>query len=361
MVELASTRAFYPSRPNLQIEGEAQPVLSLGLSSLMVFENTQGLYRCEATLGNWGAAGGDTGYLYFDRQLLDFGKALSVSMGDSAAEAEVFKGRITAIEGRYPQQMPPEILILAEDRLQDLRMIRRTRNFDQMSVGDVIARIAADHGLRSDIDLDGPVYRLLTQVNQTDLGFIRECARKVDGEVWIDDNTLHAQARSRRNHEEVRLEYGERLRDFSVMADLACQRSSLVVSGWDTDAKEGIAETADNRAIQSELEGGMSGAQILQDSFGDRVERIVHQMPFNRDEARAMADARFRYMARHFITGQALADGDGRLRVGGTVELGGLGPLFNGKYYLSEVTHSFDPVNGYQTRFSVQRSGLGSE
>ena len=143
MVELASTRAFYPSRPNLSIDGNVQPALALGLTSLMVFENTEGLYRCEATLGNWGAVDGSTDFLYFDRQLLDFGKELVVSMGDSAAAAEVFKGKITAIEGRYPQQSPPEILLLAEDRLQDLRMVRRSRSFEQTEPHDRIQRQAA--------------------------------------------------------------------------------------------------------------------------------------------------------------------------------------------------------------------------
>jgi len=361
MVELASTSAFYPSRPTLFIEGDAQPALTLGLSSLMIFENSEGLYRCEATLGNWGATGGGNGFLYFDRHLLDFGKELVVSMGDSEAAAEVFKGNITAIEGRFPQLTPPEILLLAEDRFQDLRMTRRSRSFEQITIGDLINGIASEHGLTPEVDLSGPSYRQLSQVNQTDLAFIRDSVRKVDGEIWIDGNTLHAQARSRRTREEVSLSYGERLREFSVMADLACQRSSIVVSGWDSDAKEAVVATADSSAIQSELHGDTGGGQLLQESFGNRVERIVHQVPFNNSEAEHMAEAHYRRMSRQFITGQALADGDGRLRVGGQVALSGLGPLFNGNYYLSEVIHSFDPVNGYQTRFCVERPGLGSQ
>ncbi len=360
MVELATTRAFYPSRPRISIEGNAQPGLALGIISLMVFENTEGLYRCEATLGNWGAVDGDADFLYFNRQLLDFGKTLSVTMGDSEAEAEVFNGKITAIEGRFPQLSPPEILLLAEDRLQDLRMLRRSRSFEQVSISDVISAIASEHGLTADVDISGPTYKQLTQVNQSDLAFIRECAHKVDAEIWVEGDTLHAQARARRLHEEINLQYGQRLREFSVTADLACQRSSLVVSGWDTDAKEGVEVSADSSAIDSELDGKIGGARVLTDSFGERVERIVHQLPFDQNEARYMAESKFKNMARRFISGQGLVEGDGRLRVGSYVSLSGLGVMFNGRYYVTEVTHRFDPVNGYQTHFCVQRPGMGS-
>lgn len=359
MVELASTRSFYSSRPNLHVDGQDQPALALGISSLLIFENTQGLYRCEATLGNWGSVNGRNDFVYFDRQLLDFGKAFSVNMGDSGAEAEVFNGYITALEGRFPQQGTPEILVLAEDRFQDLRMLRRSRSFEQVSVNDVIATIASDHGLGSEVDLDSPAYRQLSQVNQTDLAFIRDCVAQVDGEVWVEGNTLHAQARAQRDAGVVTLEYGRRLREFSVMADVACQRTGIVVSGWDADAKQAVVETADSGAIQNELNGDTSGSEILQNSFGERVDRIVHQVPFSHDEAGYMARARYRRMARRFVSGQGLADGDGRLRAGAHVELTGLGDLFNGRYYLSEVTHSFDTVNGYQTRFCVERTGLG--
>ena len=76
--------------------------------------------------------------------------------------------------------------MLAEDRFQDLRMVRRSRTFEDVSDRDVIEQIAGEHGLTTDVDLDGPTYRVLAQVNQSDLAFLRERARAVDAELWLD-------------------------------------------------------------------------------------------------------------------------------------------------------------------------------
>ena len=55
-----------------------------------------------------------------------------------------------------------------------------------------------------------------------------------------------------------------------------------------------------------------------------------------------MAEAFFKASARRFVVGRGVAETDSRLRVGSYVDLQGLGPLFSGKYYLSEVRHRFD-------------------
>ena len=125
------------------------------------------------------------------------------------------------------------------------------------------------------------------------------------------------------------------------------------------EAKESIEYESDATAIQSEINGGQSGSSILEQSFGRRKDKLVHHVPLSRDEAQSLADSHFRSTARRFLTGQALAEGDGRLRVGSHVNLDGLGPLFDGSYYVSEVTHSFDARNGYRTFFRVERPDLG--
>jgi phage protein D len=360
MSDLGSTAGFYAARPQISIDGRDHAGLTDGLLTLLVEETTQGLYRCEATFGNWGTANGEVGFLYFDRRVLDFGKAMAVSAGSDETEAQVFSGRITGVEAHYPQRRPPEILILAEDRLQDLRMTRRTRVFEEMSDSDVIQQIASTHSLQAEVDINGPTYRLLAQVNQSDLAFLRERARAVDAELWIDNRTLHVQARNRRRSERVTLTYGQGLIEFSVLADLAGQRTSFSVSGWDVADKEAIVHEATESAIRSELNGFQSGINLLQSAFGQRADQAVHMAPMTLEEAQHLAEAGLRRLARRFITGKGICQGDGRMRVGALVELQGLGAMFDGAYYVTQVCHTFDGQNGYRTEFTVERPGLGS-
>jgi phage protein D len=54
-----------------------------------------------------------------------------------------------------------------------------------------------------------------------------------------------------------------------------------------------------------------------------------------------------------------VAETSGAVRVGRTVEIQGLGPLFTGKYYLTDVRHVFDGAAGIRTEFTGERPGLG--
>lgn len=359
MGDAGSTTAFYAARPTFTIDGQDELGLVDGLLSLVVEETTAGLYRCEATFGNWGSTSGSVDYVYFDRQLLDFGKTFAVRAGDGDAAGQLFDGRITGLEGIFPQSRPPEITVLAEDRLQDLRMTRRTRTFTDVSDSDVMGQIASDHSLRSDVDVDGPTYSVLAQVNQSDLAFLRERARAVDAEVWVEGNTLYAQARSRLSTGELELTYGQGLEEFSVLADLANQRTSLTVSGWDVATKEAVVHEATESAIQSELNGSEAGVSMLQSAFGERAEHVVHTVPFNIQEAQAFAEARYRAMARRFVVGRGVSVGDARIRVGAHVELARLGAMFDGEYYVTETRHTFDAESGFRTRFVAERPGFG--
>src|SRR5512132_1232172 len=111
------------ARPSIFVDGREDARLAGGLLRMCVGETIEGLYRAELRFGNWGAKNDQVDYLYFDRKTLDFGKSLRLALdGDT-----IFDGRVSAIEAEYGEGSGPEIAVLLEDRLQDLRMTRRTR------------------------------------------------------------------------------------------------------------------------------------------------------------------------------------------------------------------------------------------
>ncbi len=205
----------YAARPTIRVDGNVQQALGdQDLQSLLIEETTLGLFRCEANFRNWGPANGAVGFVYFDRQVIDFGKAFSVEFGPANASGPVFAGRITGIEAHYPAAQIPEITVLAEDRLQDLRMERRTRSFENMADADVFQQVASGQGLTAQVDADGPTHKILVQLNQSDLAFLRERCTAIDAELWIDNKTLYVQSRAKRNAGPVGLTYGQDLLEF---------------------------------------------------------------------------------------------------------------------------------------------------
>lgn len=356
---MLDTNRIIPARPAIVVNGEPDEELADSMLSLQIIENINGLYRCEAVFGNWGVNNNSVDYLYFDRRLLDFGVSFQVKLGKD--ESVIFDGRIMALEGQFPEGSPPTIAVLAEDRLQDLRMTRRTRTFSgPVSDETVIRKIASEHGLTAQVTLQGSEHDLLVQFNQSDLAFLRERARAIDAEIWVEDKTLHASSHtSRAGQFALDMTYGENLREISVLADLAGQRTSVSASGWDVKTKTAITSEATSTDIASETGSDQSGISILSSAFGQRRESLAHTVPLSNDEAKYVAQAYLKMSARRFVVGHGVADSNSMLRVGNTITLRGLGPLFNGKYYLSEVQHLFDDVSGMRTEFTAERPGLG--
>jgi phage protein D len=351
----ADRAALASARPAFQVGGDDQPRLDAGLTRLLVHTTLGGVGQCEAEFGNWGEHEGATGFTWFDRATLEFGKDFAVRLG----EQTLFAGRIMALEGRFPEAAPPRIVVRAEDRLQDLRMVRRTRSFERKSDKQVFESIAADHQLQSEVNLGGPEHALLVQVNQSDLAFLQERALAADADLWLEGTKLHAAARASRADGGLELVHGARLRQFSVCADLAHQRSAVVCAGWDVAAKEALAVEAGADSIDSEAGDGISGPKLLEDTLGARKDTVAHTLPFDAGAARALAEAHLRTLARRFVRGRGVADADLRLRVGVSVKLAGLGPLFSGRYGVVEVSHRFDAAHGLRTEFVVERPWLG--
>lgn len=353
-----ATKALYSARPVLDLDGETSVELTERVLSLVVTETIEGLAHGEIVVGNWG---GDTasGHVFNDRSIVDFGSEVAIRLGDGDRGGVVFVGAVSAMEAHYPEGGGPEMVLLAEDRLQELRMSRRTRSFEEVTDSEIIESIVQGHGLTASVDVDGPSRRHVAQLNQSDLAFIRDRARIVDADVWIDGTTVHVVARSRRDAGEVTLTYNSDLLELSVIADLADQRSKVVVSGWDVAAKEAIVATAEVAAIQSELGDDEAGVELLERAFGPRTESIVHTAPATSAEAQSLADAVLRTAARRFMTANGRAEGDCRLRAGTKVTLAGLGEGFNGTYIIVEVEHTYDQVQGFRTRFRAERPGWG--
>jgi len=354
---MPSANAVAAARPDFTVDGRDEASLAEGLLSLLIVEDTSGLYRCEATFGNHGPRGQTVDFLYFDRRTLEFGKTFQVKLGQD----RIFDGRIMGLEGHFPEGQPPQITVLAEDRFQDLRMTRRTRTFANINDVDLIRQIASDHGLSANIDARGQTHKVLAQVNQSDLAFIRERARAMDAELWMDDRTLNARPYASRGTNALELSYGRDLREFSALADLAHQRTSVTVAGWSALDKTSVSHAAEVAVISSELNGGDSGARILESALGARKESIVHTAPTTVNQAQAEAEALFKLYARRFVTGRGVAATSSQLRAGAYVDLKLLGPLFSGKYYVSEIRHLFDGVDGLRTEFSAERPGLGRQ
>jgi phage protein D len=343
-------------RPTVEADGQPQPALTANLLRMSVLENVTGLHRCQAAFQNWGTVGrgraSTTGFLYFDRALLDFGKHVAIKLPTGT----IMEGAITAIGANFSAGASPELTIVAEDRFHDLRVVPRTRTFEDVSDSDILYQIASDHGLSADVDLSGPTYKIVAQLNQSDLAFLRARARLCDAELWIHGQQLHVKNRSRpAAAEPLQLNFGGSLTGFTVVADAASQPTRVSATAWDVASKAPNTGDANESVLGAQLHGGSSGAHIVATAFGERHLEV----PLSPSDPRAQAETVFRTFAQRFVVGHGTAQADARIAVGAMVRVTGLGALFSGLYYVSEVNHLFDLQTGATTRFTVESPAVG--
>ena len=351
------------SQPVVSIDGKVIGGLGQGCFRLEAMEDDTGLASLEAVFLNLDRqeAGKPVDFLYFDRKVVDFGKRIEVAFDGGSGPKPVFQGVITAIGGEYPEGREPELILHAEDALAQARMRRRTRVFEHVTDGDIVRQVAGDAGLTPNVHLDGPNHVQHWQINQSDLSLLRERVSASDGLMTLHDRDFASGDRGTAADPPVRLSNYNDLIRFSVMADLAHQRSKLRVHGWDVAGKRAIHETADPDAARAiAAGGGRTGPDIVAEMWPNAAEDMHLEAPATSEEAQGLAKAHMRRRARAFVRGRGTAIGNTALRVGGRVELLDLGLFFTGVYQLTSVRHCYDMVNGYRTLFEASRPALGA-
>jgi uncharacterized protein len=348
--------------PELEVDGQVQHGLSRDLALLRVEEDVHGLKRLEASFIATGPkdAERDEQLNWLDGRVLDFGKKLKITMGPSDRRQPVFEGKISALELSMEQGRTPEVTCFAEDALMDLRLTRRFKTYENVGETDLVQQIAAAHGLSGQTDVQSPTWAVVQQWNQSDLAFLRERARRVAAEVWVADGALHVASRDKRNGNGLSLIQGSSLMRVRLRADLAHQRSKVVIGGFDDDGEDAIEELAGAAVIAGEAQGKTHGGQVLERAFGERTSYRVREVPLVDGHATAMARAALLARARRFVVVSGVADGNTQIRVGTRLKLERVSPLFEGDgFYVTRVEQRFDVDNGHRTHFDAERPFIG--
>lgn len=350
---------LFSAEPVFEVDGQVRGELARDLLRLDVTETTGGLKALVARVAGTPAHPDAPAIpeLYLDGSVVDFGKRIAVSLGPTGGARTVFDGYVSAIEAVFAEGKEPEVVLFAEDRLMKLRTTRRMKTYQNVTDAKVAEEIGAAHGIAVAASAPGPSYDVVQQWNQSDLAFLRERAARIGAEVWIHDDTLHFATRESRTGTEISLVQGNQLLDVQIRADLAHQRTSVRVTGYDARERDAIDEEAGDDAIRAEVSGGLTGPAILKRAFGERASYRVRDVALADAEAREWARAEMLRRGRGFVTAVGTTGGTADMVVGSRLALERVGAPFNGGgYYVTRVHHSYDRTSGHRTHFEAERA-----
>ncbi len=315
----------------------------------------------EVTINNWDAQ--SRSFKYSGSKLFWPGSYVDLKMGyrEDRGLTEMINGKITTLRPNFPAGGQPTLTICGVGPVHELRGEQGSHTYEDMTDSEVAKEIAARLGvdIRTDPEAESQEERIayLVQDNQYDLVFLRERAKRIGYEIYIDrqdgEKTIHFKPSVGGSRSSFELVYGKSLIQFQPNLDTSNQVSQVTVRSWDCINKQTIEQTITRNDISVSSPGGSE----MEQAFADRSE-IVADMPVNSaQEATTMAREFLQENAKSMIKGTGSTVGVPELRAGTLVEIGGLDELFNGRYFVTGTTHTIGG-NGYTTQFECRREDL---
>jgi phage protein D len=293
---------------------------------------------------------------WVDDDVFSVGRTFEARLGYEDDLEALIKGEITGLEAEFPSDGRPKLTVRGFDRRHRLQRKTKTHAYLKMKDSAIADQIAANAGLKPDIEDSRVVHDYVLQANQTDLEFLQDRARRIQYEVTIDDKTLRFRPVSNAKSDIVTLTKEDDLLEFYPRLTSMQQVSKVTVQGWDPTQKAKIVAHAGKGDEQSRMGAEKSDTSQTPEAFGSQTRVITNEPVFTQAQADDLARSRFKNMSLSLITGDGLCLGRTDLKPGQVIKIDGVGKRFSGKYYLTSVTHRYAPQHGYHTRFEFERN-----
>jgi phage protein D len=219
---------------------------------------------------------------------------------------------------------------------------------DGLADSDIVTGIANEVGLTPDVDPTDQRSAAIVQQNVSNLTFLTQLAHLNNYYLWVDGTTLHFKAQIPAPNN-VQLEWGKTLLNFSGRLSTAGQVNSVEVRGWDPKQKQQFTATV--QRSDSSVLSNTGQAQLAKGAGGQSNLLITDAPVSDAQQAQNYAQAIMSGQQKTLFTGNGTSVGDPNIRVGATLTLTGVG-RFNGTYTVQQATHTLG-TGGYQTSFEV--------
>ena len=293
---------------------------------------------------------------WIDDEIFKEGNVVEIQMGYRDRLDTLFKGEITGLEPEFTSDEPPVLTVRGYDRSHRVMRKRKTQSFVNMKDSDIVNQIAANYGLRPDVEDTKVTIAYVLQHNQTDLEFLQQRAHRIGYEVGVIDQTLYFRPRQNNGSEILTLSREVELLEFYPRLSTNEQLENVSVQGWNPQKKEEVIATSQVGDVGSLVNASVSGPAMVSEKFenlsgGTSVDLMIGSQA----EADQIAQGWFKEMSLQYVVGDGVCIGRAELKSGTLVNVVGLGDRFSGHYYVTGTEHSYNPKTGYRTSFSFRR------
>lgn len=311
--------------------------------------------------------------------LFDPGKELQIHLGYQGRNNNLrlmMTGYITTLEPSFSESSAPTLTVRGLNILDRFRRRQYTWSWQtprdrtkDSEIARQLSRAPDDQAGRPGLDIEVRTVKeaeakeesqaCVFMNNQYPILFLMERARRRGYTIFIREEEEKTTNRPPRRYlhfgpsPDLRdvtyeLEWGRSLTQFKPTLTTTKQLKKVIVRGWNRHTNrpiEGVAELKPNE-LNSDL-------HALAREAG-REEVITDQPVHTVQEARELAESILRRQLQDFVKASGATVGLPDLRAGRAMIVKGAGYRFNGRYFVTQTTHTIN-ASGYRTTFNARR------
>jgi uncharacterized protein len=282
---------------------------------------------------------------------------------------KLFQGEIVGIEPVYQGKGKHTLVVRGFNKLHLLLRGRASKTYNKKNDKQIISEVLSKHGLS--LEWEGPeiTHDVVYQHNQTDLEFVRLRAARLGLRLSCVDTKVTArrpkldQAPDAKYSVDKGVEGAEQLRSFMPRLSSAPVVKKVTVKGWDEEKKKLIT----GEAVPEGSKLGSSQSDKAADTHGKAETFTVDQPIRSIEEAKELAKGRLIELSLSYMSGELEVLGNGKIEPGKIVQVtvNKEDDKFNGKYFVTGVSHRFTPDShgtdgGFVTTARLQRDAQGA-
>lgn len=297
----------------------------------------------------------DSDKMWMDDSAFEEGVGVSVHLGYKDDIDEVFNGEIVGMDVQFRKGAGTTTVVKCLNSIHRLRRVKKHRIFSETTDSDIFDEVASENGLSLEIDDIGGEKLFLIQKDITDYEFLLAAAMRYGCKLWAREKNLYFKAENEEDTEEIIVEWGKSLKDFSASLDTSNIITEVSVTGWDNDKGESFTGTSAFADVPP-LGGSTLGGDSVDSNFGAALVSITDAKVLDQTEAEKLALDTLVANSYNFMRGNGSCNGNFMIKAGCLITVKEVGGKFSGEYLVEEARHVLNASTGYTTYFTVMRN-----
>ncbi|MBI1395196.1 MAG: type VI secretion system tip protein VgrG [Betaproteobacteria bacterium] len=277
-----------------------------------------------------------------DGPLFQPGAEIEILAGYGDSEETIFKGVVVRHGVKITEDNDSRLVVECRDKAVKMTVGRRNANFVDSTDSDLIAKLVGNHGLTAKIDATPTQHAELVQYGSTDWDFVISRAEVNGFIVIVEDATVSAQAPKTGAAPVLTVTYGTDLMEFHADIDARTQFTTVKTSSWNAATQTVLTQSGGPETLNSQ---GNLDSSTLAGVIGLASYDIRTAAALEANELKDWAQAQQVKSGLARVRGRMTFQGSAKARVGGMIEVQGVGERFNGNAFVTAVHHAIRDGN----------------